>query len=473
MAGYIEDRWYKKVYNPQTKKMVQVPTARHGVGKRYKVTGVPGVRARSFPDGQKAAADAWLAKVQDELNKDEFIDPRDGNILLRDYVNKHWWPARTGDPVTLESASRKVRNQILPYLGSKSLRQIKVETLRQWIKDLEGVISPGTGVVVWSILKSILDHAVDDERIRKNPCRAKTVKAPTKPPNKARAWTRERVLAVQAALPEQYRILVDIGAGAGLRHGEALGLAVDDIDLDGGIIHVTRQVRSVGGKLVFSLPKGNKTRTVPMPEHLAARIAGHMAAFPPTAVTLPWKDPRPPETKVETKERAPQTHRLLVTNRNDAAVRANMWNEHYWKRALAAAGVIPEAKQVPRKTGRGSRPVYEAAHEHGFHCLRHTFASVQLDARENPVAVSKWLGHADAAITLRVYGHFMPDADGRGRQAMDAWFASGSASSSRSPSAPHDPGRGTGEAESAHTDGPAEGDPADLNTTSDLREDAA
>lgn len=473
MAGYVEDRWFKKVYNPETKKMVQVPTARHKVGKRYKVTGVLGVRARSFPDGQKAAADAWLAKVQDELNKDEFVDPRDGNILLRDYVNKHWLLARTGDPSTLETVGRRVRNQILPYLGSKPLRQIKVETLRQWLKDLEGVISPGTAVVVWGILKSILDHAVDDERIRKNPCRAKTIKAPTKPPNKARAWTRERVAAVQAALPPQYQILVDIGAGAGLRHGETLGLGVDDIDLEGGVIHVQRQVRSVGGKLVFSLPKGNKTRTVPMPDHLAARIKEHLAAYPAKAVTLPWKDPRPPQTKVEAKERAPQTHRLLVTNNNESAVRANMWNEHYWKRALAAAGVIPEAVKVPRKDGRGNRPVYEAAHEFGFHCLRHTFASVQLDARENPVAVSKWLGHADAAITLRVYGHFLPDADGRGRQAMDAWFASDSASSSRSPSAPHAHDRDAGEANPlpvGELDELGSGSP---DSPSDLREEAA
>lgn len=437
MAGYVEDRWFKKVYNPDTKKMVQVPTARHKVGKRYKVTGVPGVRARSFPDGQKAAADAWLVQVQDELNKGEFIDPRDGNLLLREYVEKHWWPSRTGDPSTLEGLDRKVRNQILPYLGSSPLRQIKTESLRMWLKELDGVVSPGTAVVVWGVLKNILDHAVDDERIRKNPCRAKTVKAPVKPPNKARAWSRERVMAVQAALPAQYRILVDIGSGAGLRHGEALGLATEDVDFEAGVIHVRRQVRSVGGKLVFSLPKGNKTRVVPMSDYLAERLRKHVAAFPPAAVTLPWKDPSPPATKVEAKERAPQTHRLLVTNSSASAVRANMWNEHYWKRALAAAGIIPEPEKVKRKTGRGSRLVYQAAHEHGFHCLRHTYASVQLDSRENPVAVSKWLGHADAAITLRVYGHFLPDADGRGRQAMDAWFASDSASSSRSPSAPH------------------------------------
>jgi integrase len=45
-----------------------------------------------------------------------------------------------------------------------------------------------------------------------------------------------------------------------------------------------------------------------------------------------------------------------------------------------------------------------------------------LDAREPIVAVSNWLGHADASITLRIYAHMLPEADGRGRAAMDAWF---------------------------------------------------
>ncbi|MFK4869046.1 tyrosine-type recombinase/integrase [Streptomyces sp. CSMPJR101] len=469
MAGYIEDRWLKK--GPDGKRNVR--TQLYGVGKRYKVAGIPGVRARSFPDKQKKAAEEWLATAQSDSLKGEFVDPRDGDLILREYVDKYWWPGRTGDPATLESVSRKVRNQILPYLGSVSLRHIKVDTLRKWLKDLEGVVSPGTAVVAWENLKNILDCAVDDERIRKNPCRAKTIKAPTRPPTKARAWTRQRVAAMRAEMPPQYRILVDVGVGAGLRHGEALGLSVDDVDAEAGVIHVRRQLRTVAGGLVFSLPKGNKTRVVPMSDHLASRIREHLAAFPAVAVTLPWKDPRPPQTKVEEKERAPQTHRLLVTNRNGTAVRVNMWNQHYWKRALAAVGVIPPPEAVARKKGRGSRLVYKAAHEHGFHCLRHTYASVQLDSRENPVAVSRWLGHADASITLRVYGHFLPDADGRGRQAMDAWFAGASESPSISLDAPCDVETGVEEAVPAPPERGSVGASNAGDTSSDLGEEAA
>jgi hypothetical protein len=40
----------------------------------------------------------------------------------------------------------------------------------------------------------------------------------------------------------------------------------------GGWIHVNRQVRLVGTKPVFALPKGNKIRSVPLPTQLAAAL---------------------------------------------------------------------------------------------------------------------------------------------------------------------------------------------------------
>ncbi|MBL3804216.1 tyrosine-type recombinase/integrase [Streptomyces sp. BRB081] len=60
--------------------------------------------------------------------------------------------------------------------------------------------------------------------------------------------------------------------------------------------------------------------------------------------------------------------------------------------------------------------------ELGFHALRHTFASAQLDAGESVVSVSKWMGHSSPEITLKIYAHFMPEADGRGRAIMQKWL---------------------------------------------------
>lgn len=45
-----------------------------------------------------------------------------------------------------------------------------------------------------------------------------------------------------------------------------------------------------------------------------------------------------------------------------------------------------------------------------MHALRHFYASVLVDAGESVKAVSEYLGHADAAMTLRVYAHLMPSS---------------------------------------------------------------
>ena len=42
-----------------------------------------------------------------------------------------------------------------------------------------------------------------------------------------------------------------------------------------------------------------------------------------------------------------------------------------------------------------------------FHTLRHTCASLLFEAGRDVKQVSAWLGHADAAFTLRTYIHLM------------------------------------------------------------------
>nr|WP_073919324.1 zeta toxin family protein [Streptomyces sp. CB02009] len=65
-----------------------------------------------------------------------------------------------------------------------------------------------------------------------------------------------------------------------------------------------------------------------------------------------------------------------------------------------------------------------------FHVLRHTYAaSIILEAGESVVTLARWLGHSSPTITLGHssptitldhYAHFMPEAGGKGRAAVDA-----------------------------------------------------
>ncbi|MFI9809612.1 tyrosine-type recombinase/integrase [Streptomyces sp. NPDC052301] len=54
-----------------------------------------------------------------------------------------------------------------------------------------------------------------------------------------------------------------------------------------------------------------------------------------------------------------------------------------------------------------------------MHALRHFYASALLDAGENIKAVSEYMGHADPALTPRVYAHLMPESRERARRAID------------------------------------------------------
>lgn len=94
---------------------------------------------------------------------------------------------------------------------------------------------------------------------------------------------------------------------------------------------------------------------------------------------------------------------------------------------MAKVGVIP-----PRV--EGAKPwQWEAAPRDGFHVLRHTYASIMLEAGESVVTLARWLGHSSPTITLDHYAHFMPEAGDRGRSAIDALFdGRGSGSAARS-----------------------------------------
>lgn len=416
MPGYVEDRWYTKRPDPKTGKRRE--TARHGQGKRWRVAGIPGVRDRSFTT--EAAAKRWLKESATDSSRGTFYDPRDGDMLLREYVEKHWWPNLRRPPTTRESMKTRVFNHILPHLGHLALNRIGHDEIKAWQTRVESDIATSSLVVTWRNFATIMQAAHKAKKIPSNPFRDDDLKAPTTPKSKAQAWPEAVLMAVRGQLAPRYRILLDLGAGAGLRQGEAFGISPDDVD--GEVLHVVRQIIKVNGKLAFGPPKGNKERDAPCAPELARRIKEYADVYPSVEVTLPWVDPDRPN--LPWGKRPAKTVRLLVTTGRGGKVRGGamareMFNELHWKPALAAAGVIPKSSETV-----GQRVKYRMPREDGFHVLRHTFASVVLAAGETIGQLAAWLGHTDPAFTLRTYVHFMPRSGSRAVGALDGLLAS-------------------------------------------------
>ncbi|MDH2388669.1 site-specific integrase [Streptomyces sp. HNM0663] len=408
MAGHIQDRWFK-TENGTDGKPRRAKTDRHGTGMRYRARyiGPDGTeKSKSFPDRQKRLAEQWLTAVEADMSRGQYIDPSAGRVTFRQYAEK-WLETQTTDVTTRSSVVVQIRSHAIPYLGSRPLGSFQPQHIRDWLSELERAV-PASSYrrVIYNSVSTVLNAAVDDGHLSKNPCHARSVRPPERATPRVIPWSRERVFAVRAALPEQYKAAVDLGGGCGLRQGEIFGLAEDAVGFDSGWLHVGCQVKVANGHLVFGPPKRNKVRDVPLPDRVAHAIKEHREKFRPVAVTLPWLRPDGP----------PVAKRLLFTRVDGGgAVRRTDFNTRVWKPALVAAGVIPEPSPGQR---------HQAAREHGMHALRHFYASVLLDAGENVKALSAYLGHSDPGFTLRVYTHLMPSSDGRARRAVDGMYES-------------------------------------------------
>jgi integrase len=381
--AYVEDRW---------KTAGGAKTARAGKGRRWRVRYLApdGMeRGRSFD--RKLDADRFRATVEADLLRGTYVDPEAGRITLAAYAET-WLSALLTDAPTIERVESRVRRHIMPVLGDKTLAQLaqRPSVIRAWLSGLD--LAPTSARGVLAHLSAMLQAAVDDGLIIRNPCAAGSVKRPKVPKKKVVPWTTPAVAAVRAALPARYRVLADLGASLGLRQGETFGLSPDDFNWPrGSVAHIRRQVRVVRGQQCFAAPKGDKERDVPVPESVRDRVSASLAAFPAVPVTLPWREPGG----------EPVTARLIVTTGARRAVNRSYFNQHVWHPALARAGVPGERSD-------------------GFHALRHYFASALVASGEVDIrTVAEYLGHDDPGFTLRVYSHLMPGHDDRMRAVID------------------------------------------------------
>ena len=401
----VDDLWFLKKRGPDRpdgKPGPSLPSSRHGRGKRWRVRYTdPAGQPRAELFERKPDAERRDAAVRTDVARGTYIDAEAGKILLRTY-GEAWLAAQTFDASTREAVELRLRLHVYPVLGSHELRALaqRPSIIQAWAKGLAGPLAANYVRTIFANLSSVLSAAFDDGLITRNPCRLDSVKPPAADKKRVIPWTIERVDAVQAGLPPRYQALVDLGSGLGLRQGEALGLGVDDIDWLRLNIHVRRQVKMVGARLVFAPPKGGKERDVPLPQSVSLRLSRHLQQFPALSVTLPWREQRGKDVAVP----------LIFTSREKKACNRNYVNQNLWKPALVAAGVIPEPEP-----GEG----YVESREHGFHALRHTYASTLLADGVDIRTLAEYLGHGDPGFTLRTYTHLMPSAPDKARRAID------------------------------------------------------
>jgi integrase len=308
----------------------------------------------------KTDAEVWLTRKEAEILEGDWINPDAGKVLLTDF-GKSWIEERPNlRPKTVTLYRYLLRAHIAPHFDGKTVAEIKEGGIRRWRKKLlDSDVSAVTTAKAYRLLKAILNTAVDDGIIKRNPCRIKGAgleKSPERP-----VLTIPQVFALADAVQPQYSALVLLGTFASLRWGELAALQRKDIDLANATISVNRQLTEVpGGGFEFGAPKSQAgIRTVSIPDLIIPRIRWHLASF------------------TEAKDTA-----LVFTSPAGSPLRHSNFCRRVWLPALKAAAL-------------------PGIH---FHDLRHTGNTLTADAGANLRELMERMGHSSTRAAL-VYLH--------------------------------------------------------------------
>ncbi|MEV6269585.1 tyrosine-type recombinase/integrase [Kribbella sp. NPDC051936] len=179
---------------------------------------------------------------------------------------------------TRELYATLLRLHVHPFLGRKELAAIGPETIRKWRKELaEEGRSADAVAKAYRLVRAVMATAVDDGRIKRNPCRIKG--ADTAARAERPVASVKQVYALAEAIGPRFRAFILAAAFTGLRWGELIALRRIDVDLDDATISVHRSIAELsGGRLVVKPPKSAAgTRAVPIPAVLVEELRTHLS----------------------------------------------------------------------------------------------------------------------------------------------------------------------------------------------------
>lgn len=153
------------------------------------------------PDGRRVAAPSTfatrtaaadhLATLQVDRRRGAWVDPRAASVPLGEYAWS-WLATRAGlRPRTVELYESLLRLHVLPDLAGVPLGDIRPSLVRTWhARRLAAGASRSTTAKAYRLLKTILNTAVADELLARNPCLLRGAGSERTPARTPRRWPR-------------------------------------------------------------------------------------------------------------------------------------------------------------------------------------------------------------------------------------------------------------------------------------------
>lgn len=243
-------------------------------------------------------AEQWIARTRRDLalgihDDAPATDPATGKPaapLLRDYAPQ-WLERRRikGRPLkhgTKVLYGRLIEQELVPVFGGRRLDAITAAMVRDWHRALHPD-EPTARAHTYSLLRTILNTAVEEELITANPCRVKGA-GQVERASRTEVPTVEQVERLIACMPgPKYKNACRIAAWCGLRMGELTELRRKDVVVDDAGRPVALRVRRAIYRGHVDTPKSHAgARTVSLPPHIRADFADYLATRPAPAEAL-------------------------------------------------------------------------------------------------------------------------------------------------------------------------------------------
>ncbi len=218
-----------------------------------------GDRHSELFDNRKQAK-AFLATTAADQARGQWVDPRGGQILFRDWQEK-WFASRVMRRATARAYGTTLRVHLVPAFGDLKLKQITPLAVRAFVTRLSEERSPKTVRNAHALLSNVLRDAVLEGLLLTNPCIG--VRLPKDRPYEAVFLSPAQIDRLVEAVPEHYRTLVQLAAGTGMRWGETTGLKRQRVDLLRRRLEVVETLEDIDGVLTFASrsPRGRGVRS--------------------------------------------------------------------------------------------------------------------------------------------------------------------------------------------------------------------
>jgi len=235
----------------------------------------------------------------------------------------------------------------------------------------EGGLSPRSVRYAHTVLRKALAAAAKRHRVVINVADLAEPPKPPKPPVKV--WTVEQVRGfLEHAKSDRLHADYRLSAMTGMRRGEVLGLAWNQVDLETGTLNVRQALVLVDHVPTVSLPKTERgARPIALDADTVAALRAHRK--------------QQAAEQLRAGEAWANVLGLVFTDELGAPVKPDAFSKRF--------GTIAKLAKLPRLP---------------LKVVRHSHATLAMAAGVHPRTVSDRLGHASVAFTLTTYTAAVP-----------------------------------------------------------------